>query len=72
MESIREVPAIQLATVDDGKIVALEAFSDASEYNRMLVEQETSGNTLTRTVCRINPALLAVILLGQFWCGFAV
>jgi len=38
MESIREVPAVQLATVDDGKIVALEAFFDASEYNKMLAE----------------------------------
>jgi len=35
MEAIREVPVVQLATVVDGKIAALEAFFDASEYNKM-------------------------------------
>ncbi|MGB5474723.1 MAG: nuclear transport factor 2 family protein [Gammaproteobacteria bacterium] len=36
MEAIRDVPVVQLATVAAGKIVALEVFFDASEYNRML------------------------------------
>ena len=35
MESLREVPVVQLATVAAGKIVAIEVFFDASEYNRM-------------------------------------
>ena len=35
MESLREVPVVQLATVAAGKIVAMEVFFDASEYNRM-------------------------------------
>jgi ketosteroid isomerase-like protein len=38
MEAIQEVPVVQLATVADGKIIALEAFFDASEYNKMLAE----------------------------------
>ncbi len=36
MEAIKEVPVVQLATVDAGKIIALEAFFDASEYNKMI------------------------------------
>lgn len=35
MEMLKEVPVVQLATVDEGKIVALEVFFDASEYNKM-------------------------------------
>ena len=35
MESLKEVPVVQLITVADGKIVAMEVFFDASEYNRM-------------------------------------
>jgi hypothetical protein len=35
MEALKEVPVVQLATVADGKIVALEVFFDASEYNKM-------------------------------------
>jgi ketosteroid isomerase-like protein len=35
MESLKEVPVVQLATVAEGKIVAMEVFFDASEYNRM-------------------------------------
>jgi len=35
MEQLREVPVVQLASVVDGKIVALEVFFDASEYNKM-------------------------------------
>jgi len=35
MESLKEVPVVQLTTVADGKIVAMEVFFDASEYNRM-------------------------------------
>ena len=38
MENLREVPVVQLATVNAGKITALEVFFDASEYNRMLGE----------------------------------
>ena len=36
MEALKEVPVVQLATVDAGKIIALEVFFDASEYNKML------------------------------------
>jgi hypothetical protein len=35
MEAIKEVPLVQLATVVAGKIIALEVFFDASEYNKM-------------------------------------
>ena len=36
MDAIKDVPVVQLATVAAGKIIALEVFFDASEYNRML------------------------------------
>jgi len=36
MEALKEVPVVQLATVAAGKIIALEAFFDASEYNKMI------------------------------------
>lgn len=36
IDAIREVPVVQLAAVVAGKIVSLEAFFDASEYNKML------------------------------------
>lgn len=36
MEALKEVPVVQLATVAAGKIIALEVFFDASEYNKML------------------------------------
>lgn len=36
MEALKEVPVVQLATVEAGKIIALEVFFDASEYNKML------------------------------------
>jgi hypothetical protein len=35
MEPLKEVPVVQLTTVADGKIVAMEVFFDASEYNKM-------------------------------------
>ena len=35
MESLKEVPVVQLTTVADGRIIAMEVFFDASEYNRM-------------------------------------
>lgn len=35
MEALKEVPFVQLTTVADGKIIAMEVFFDASEYNRM-------------------------------------
>jgi hypothetical protein len=35
MESLKEVPVVQLASVANGKIVAMEVFFDASEYNKM-------------------------------------
>ncbi len=35
MESLKEVPVVQLTSVADGKIVAIEVFFDASEYNKM-------------------------------------
>jgi limonene-1,2-epoxide hydrolase len=35
MESLKEVPVVQLTSVADGKIVAMEVFFDASEYNKM-------------------------------------
>jgi limonene-1,2-epoxide hydrolase len=38
MEAIQEVPVVMLATVVAGKIIALEAFFDASEYNKMIVK----------------------------------
>ena len=39
MESLKEVPVVQLATVADGKIVSMEVFFDASEYNRMFAAE---------------------------------
>ncbi len=36
MEALKEVPVVQLATVAAGKIIALETFFDASEYNKMI------------------------------------
>ena len=36
MEALKEVPVVQLATVVAGKIISLEAFFDASEYNKMI------------------------------------
>lgn len=38
MENMRVVPVASWATVVEGKIVALEVFFDASEYNKMLGE----------------------------------
>jgi hypothetical protein len=38
MEVMREVPLVQLATVVGGKIIALEVFFDASEYNKLFAE----------------------------------
>lgn len=35
MEELRLVPVVQLATVVDGKIIALEAIFDATAYNKM-------------------------------------
>ena len=35
MESLKEVPVVQLTSVANGKIVAIEVFFDASEYNKM-------------------------------------
>jgi limonene-1,2-epoxide hydrolase len=35
MEAIREIPVVQLTTVAESKIIAMELFFDASEYNRM-------------------------------------
>ena len=35
MEQLREVPVVQLTSVADGRIVAMEVFFDASEYNKM-------------------------------------
>lgn len=35
MEELRLVPVVQLATVVDGRITALEAIFDATAYNRM-------------------------------------
>jgi len=35
METLKEVAVVQLTTVTDGKIVAMEVFFDASEYNKM-------------------------------------
>ena len=35
MEALKEVPVVLLTTVADGKIVAMEVFFDASEYNKM-------------------------------------
>ena len=35
MEVLREVPVVQLTAVENGRIVAIEVFFDASEYNRM-------------------------------------
>jgi hypothetical protein len=43
MEALREVPVVQLATVSAGKIIALEVFFDASEYNRMIVTDPPSA-----------------------------
>ena len=39
MESLKEVPVVQLTTVADGKIVSMEVFFDASEYNRMFAAE---------------------------------
>jgi hypothetical protein len=35
MESLKEVSVVQLTSVANGKIVAMEVFFDASEYNKM-------------------------------------
>ncbi len=35
MEPLKEVQAVQLTTVAGGKIVTIEVFFDASEYNKM-------------------------------------
>ena len=35
MDSLKEVPVVQLTSVVNGKIVAIEIFFDASEYNKM-------------------------------------
>ena len=35
MEALKEVSVVQLTTVANGKIVAMEVFFDASEYNKM-------------------------------------
>jgi hypothetical protein len=35
MESLKEVPVVQRASVANGKNVAMEVFFDASEYNKM-------------------------------------
>ena len=35
METLKEVPVVQLTSVANGKIVAMEVFFDASEYNKM-------------------------------------
>lgn len=35
MENLKEVPVVQLTSVANGKIVAIEVFFDASEYNKM-------------------------------------
>ena len=35
MENLKEVPVVQLTSVANGKIVAMEVFFDASEYNKM-------------------------------------
>ena len=35
MESLKKVPVVQLTSVANGKIVAMEVFFDASEYNKM-------------------------------------
>ena len=39
METLKEVPVVQLTTVADGKIVAMEVFFDASEYNKMFAAE---------------------------------
>ena len=36
METLKDVAVVQLATVADEKITALEVFFDASEYNKMI------------------------------------
>lgn len=36
MESLKDVAVVQLAAVAEGKIVSLEVFFDASEYNKMI------------------------------------
>ena len=36
METLKDVAVVQLATVADEKIIALEVFFDASEYNKMI------------------------------------
>ena len=35
MDTLKEVPVVQLTSVVNGKIVAIEIFFDASEYNKM-------------------------------------
>ena len=35
MESMKDVPVVELATVVDGRITDMEVFFDASEYNKM-------------------------------------
>ncbi len=36
MDTLNAVPVVQLSTVVDGKITAIEAIFDATEYNRMI------------------------------------
>ena len=36
MDTLKDVAVVQLASVADGKIIALEVFFDASEYNKMI------------------------------------
>ena len=37
MDTLNATPVVQLTTVVDGKIVAIEAIFDATEYNKMIV-----------------------------------
>jgi len=37
MDTLNAAPVVQLVTVVDGKITAMEAIFDATEYNRMIV-----------------------------------
>jgi hypothetical protein len=37
MDTLNATPVVQLTTVMDGKIVAMEAIFDATEYNKMIV-----------------------------------
>ena len=40
MDTLNAAPVAQLTRVVDGKIVAMQAIFDATEYNRMIVPQE--------------------------------